>query len=73
MVAAAATALPEVVGSAGVLVDPDDADSWAEVIDGLLVDEGLRTRLADAGLRHVEAYRPDAAATRLVDVWREVA
>ena len=32
-VAADATALPEVVGDAGVLVDPDDVDGWTAAID----------------------------------------
>ena len=36
----------EVVGGAGLLVDPDDADAWADAVGAVLDDAGLREQLA---------------------------
>src|SRR5690606_28092703 len=66
LVAAAATALPEVVGDAGVLVDPDDVDGWARAILALLDDAGERARLADAGRRRAAGLSWAANAERLL-------
>lgn len=41
--------LPEVVGDAGVLFDPEDVGAMAAAIDRLLTDGALRERLAIAG------------------------
>jgi glycosyltransferase involved in cell wall biosynthesis len=70
VVAADATALPEVVGDAAVLVNPDDPDAWASAIDEVLIEPATRERLNEAGQRRVEHYAPGAAAARLLDVWR---
>jgi alpha-1,3-rhamnosyl/mannosyltransferase len=49
LVAAQATALPEVVGDAGILVEPHDAPAWATAIARLLDDPTERARLAERG------------------------
>ena len=43
------TALPEVVGDAGVLVDPSRPDAFAAAIAALLEDEGRRGELEKKG------------------------
>jgi glycosyltransferase involved in cell wall biosynthesis len=73
VVAAAATALPEVVGDAALLVDPDDPGAWAEAIGALLDDRRRRERLVAAGRDRAEEYSPAAAAARLLDAWRSIA
>ncbi|MEO7429463.1 MAG: glycosyltransferase family 1 protein [Acidimicrobiales bacterium] len=69
LVAAASTALPEVVGDAGRLVDPDDVGGWADAIAGLLDDTGERRRLADAGRRRALRYTWGANAAALAAVY----
>ena len=71
VVAADATALPEVVGDAGVLVDPDDVGAWTTAISALLDDPLERVRLGAAGRERCAArwsWRANAAA--LADVYR---
>lgn len=70
VVAAAATALPEVVGDAGVVVDPDDADAWAEAISELIEDGSMRDRLAAAGRTRAARYTWSANATALAGLYR---
>lgn len=70
LVAAATTALPEVVGDAGVLVDPDDPGAWAAAIVHLLDRPDERRRLAEMGLRQAQRYSWAANATALADLYR---
>jgi glycosyltransferase involved in cell wall biosynthesis len=41
--------LPEVVGEAGLLLDPDDETAWAEVMARVLLDAELRAEMAADG------------------------
>lgn len=69
VVAADVTALPEVVGDAGVLIDPDDVDGWATAIADLLDDEAERVRLAAAGRERARRYTWSANARALADAY----
>jgi glycosyltransferase involved in cell wall biosynthesis len=46
VVAADATSLPEIVGTAGVLVTPGDDRAWGDAVLSLLRDEPRRRELA---------------------------
>lgn len=50
VIASNATSLPEVVGAAGVLLDPDDAGGLAQAMRRVSQDEGLRAALSAASL-----------------------
>jgi glycosyltransferase involved in cell wall biosynthesis len=50
------TSLPEVVGDAGVTVDPFDVRSIAEAIEKLIKDSALRRELSVKGLRRAETF-----------------
>lgn len=73
VIAADATALREVVGSAGVLVDPDDVTAWASALDGALSTVDYRTSRAEAGLLVARRYSDETIAASLVAVYREAA
>jgi glycosyltransferase involved in cell wall biosynthesis len=48
------TALPEIVGDAGLLADAEDPESLAQAMTRLLRDEALRRKLGEAGRARVE-------------------
>jgi alpha-1,3-rhamnosyl/mannosyltransferase len=73
VVAADATALPEVVGGAGLLVDPDDVEGWAAAMIRLLEDGDLRTRLVTAGRERVRSHTPQETARRMVAAYCQAA
>jgi glycosyltransferase involved in cell wall biosynthesis len=73
VVAADATALPEVVGEAGLLVDPDDVDGWAAAMIQLIEDDELRDRLVTAGRERVRFLTPQETARRMVAAYRRAA
>ncbi len=62
VVASRATSLPEVVGDAGVLVDPEAVDDWAAALGRVVGDEAERARLRDAGLERAAGFTWFASA-----------
>lgn len=73
VVAADVGSLPEVVGDAGVLVDPDDVDAWVEALDRVVGDAALRLDLAERGRRRSKAFTVEASAAALVTAYRVAA
>jgi glycosyltransferase involved in cell wall biosynthesis len=58
-------ALPEVVGEAGILVDPTEPQAWAEAIGRLAQDDVWADERGAAGLERARAFRWDDAADAL--------
>ncbi len=56
-------ALPEVIGDAGLLVDPDDRDAFRAAIRRVLDDPALRQDLARRGVERSRRFNWDASAT----------
>ncbi|MCX7621314.1 MAG: glycosyltransferase family 4 protein [Acidimicrobiales bacterium] len=71
VIAADSTALPEVVGDAGLLVPERDMTAWTETMLRLLDDRELRDRLRKAGLERALSYSWTASADRLLVVYRK--
>ncbi len=73
LVASRASSVPEVVGEAALLVDPESVPEIAEAIERLLSDEELSRRLREDGPRRAAGYSWDTAARSTMQVYREVA
>ncbi len=56
VVAANTSSLPEVVGEAGMLVDPLDVEGLAEAMRRVLNDETLRQEMRERGLRRAQDF-----------------
>jgi glycosyltransferase involved in cell wall biosynthesis len=56
VVASAASSVPEVVGDAGLLVDPLDVSAWTKALAQALTDEELRMTLTRRGHARVRAF-----------------
>lgn len=72
VVAADTTALPEVVGDAGVLVAPDDLDAWARELLALIDDDAHHAAYVARGLERAAAFSAVASAEALLAAYREV-
>jgi len=71
-VATTGGALPEVVGEAGRLVPPGDADALATAMDELLESPGVRERLGDRARERVtRTFDWDRTARQTVDTYRQ--
>ena len=70
VIAARATALPEVAGDAGMLVEPGDVAAWSTAMRTLLEDPALRETIAAAGIERVGFLTEGATATASVQAYR---
>jgi len=66
------TALPELIGDAGLLFDPRDVNDIADKTALLWTDQHLRERLARQALERSQQYSPNRTGQALVDVYRSV-
>jgi glycosyltransferase involved in cell wall biosynthesis len=70
VVASTRGALPEVVGDAGMLVDPADEGGLAAAIDRVLADPAVRRQYAAAGVARAATFSWSDSASRLLDAYR---
>jgi glycosyltransferase involved in cell wall biosynthesis len=66
------SALPEVVGDAGVLVDPYDTDAIAQALAEVLENTGLREELSRRGLERARRFTWPQVAEQTVRVYKEI-
>lgn len=66
------TSLPEVVGDAGLLVNPFDTQALAQALARLIDDESLRATLGDRGLRRAAQFNWRDNARQTLAVYEQV-
>jgi glycosyltransferase involved in cell wall biosynthesis len=62
------TSLPEVVGSAAVLIDPEDVESMAASIGRVASSDSLRAEMRARGLERAQRFKWDTAATETWEI-----
>ena len=72
VVASNRSSLPEVVGEAGVLVDPTDTAAMADAMQRVLEDERLQSRLSKAGPEQARPFTWRRMAEETLGVYRAV-
>ena len=73
VVVSSVSSLPEVVGKAGLQVDPTSTEALADALGSLLGDESLRQDLARRGRLRARAFSWDDVALRTSRIYDEVA
>jgi glycosyltransferase involved in cell wall biosynthesis len=66
------SSLPEVMGDAALLVNPENVFEIAREIKHLLYDIALRKELRERGLHQVSKYSWKKSAQRVLDIYRKV-
>lgn len=64
------SSLPEIVGDAGLLVDPEDVEGLADTLIRLLSDEKLRRRLGQLGIQRAATFSWERTARETLAVYR---
>jgi glycosyltransferase involved in cell wall biosynthesis len=64
--------LPEVIGPAGALFDPENAEEMASVMEDLLRSSSRREQLRQSGLERVKRYSWSAAAQQTLSLFEEM-
>jgi len=67
-----AGATPETVGDAGLLVEPGDAEGFAEAMEQAAFDDGVRGRLIPAGHAQAAKFTWQRAAGATLELYRRV-
>lgn len=70
VVTANTSSLPEVVGQAGLTVDPLDVEELAEAMRQVLDDEALRQEMRERGLQRAKGFSWTKTAQETVQVYR---
>jgi glycosyltransferase involved in cell wall biosynthesis len=72
VVAYRSSSLPEVVGDAGIMVEPGDKEALAQAILNIISKEGLRNELIEKGLKRARQFSWEATARATLRVYQEV-
>lgn len=72
IIASNTTSIPEIVGDAGILLDPNNCDAFASAIEKLLTSSDLQTDLAQKGIRQSRKFDWRETAKKTLDVYNEV-
>ncbi len=70
VIASDASSLPEVVGEAGMLVNPLDVEALAEAMGHVLSDEALRRGMSERGLKRARRFSWRKMAHETVQLYR---
>jgi glycosyltransferase involved in cell wall biosynthesis len=66
------SSLPEVVGDAGILIDPNDVDAWAVALHRVLTDDELHAELSTKGSKRAALFSWERTARETLNVYRKV-
>jgi len=64
------SSLPEVVGDAGIMIDPRDVTSIAGAMKMVLVNENLRKEMSLKGIMQAEKFSWEKAATETMELYK---
>jgi glycosyltransferase involved in cell wall biosynthesis len=72
VIATRVSAIPEVVGEAGLLVDPSRSEELSQAMLRLIREPGLRDHLREAGLARARQFSWEASARKTLEVFDAV-
>jgi glycosyltransferase involved in cell wall biosynthesis len=73
VVASNRSAVPEVVGDAAILVDPEDVRQMGAALSRVAVDAELRRDLSERGARRLDSFRWEATIEQTAALFERVA
>lgn len=73
VVASNTSSLPEVIGDAGVMLDPYDHIAFAQAINRFFTEAGLRQTYVEKGLERARTFTWEKTALQTVEVYRKIA
>ena len=67
------SSLPEVVGNAAVLVNPENVFEIMRALHRVLMDQSLRNRMKERGYQHAAKFSWEASVRRILEAYAHVA
>ncbi|MBD3328337.1 glycosyltransferase [Candidatus Peregrinibacteria bacterium] len=72
VVASNISAMPEVIGEAGLIVDPKNAYKLSDAISSIIENEHVREMLIERGLRQVEKFSWTDSAQKILNIFMQL-
>jgi glycosyltransferase involved in cell wall biosynthesis len=72
VIASRAASMPEVIGDAGILLDPLDVQAWTDAIIKVVNDEHLREGMRHAGRARASTFTWERTARATLAVYQRV-
>jgi glycosyltransferase involved in cell wall biosynthesis len=72
VVASNTSALPEVVGNAALMVNPENVFEISRALQRVLTDQCLRDRMKLAGIEQAQRFSWDASVLRMLEIYKQV-
>ncbi len=72
VLASSSGSLPEVVGDAGILLDPHDVDAWASQLEQVLLDDQEAEKLRETGPKQAATFSWQRAACQTWELYEAV-
>jgi len=72
VVASNTSALPEVVGNAALMVNPENVFEISRALLRVLTDQALRERMKAAGIEQSQRFSWDASVRRMLELYEQV-
>ncbi|MEW9124908.1 MAG: glycosyltransferase family 1 protein, partial [Thermotaleaceae bacterium] len=66
------SSLPEVVGNAGIYINPYDVENIAQGIYSLLINQELRRDLENKGIEQAKSFSWNRTVKQIIDVYKEI-
>ncbi|HCD37424.1 MAG TPA: glycosyltransferase family 1 protein, partial [Candidatus Omnitrophica bacterium] len=71
-IASNVTSLPEIIGDAGVLVNPTDVENWAGAISRLLTDKELRESMRQRSLEQAKSFTWEKTVRETLGIYNKL-
>ncbi len=72
VIASNASSLPEIIGDAGITIEPNDGDAWAEAMRTVLTDESQWQAMRARGLAQAQKFSWERTAQETLKVYAHV-
>jgi glycosyltransferase involved in cell wall biosynthesis len=66
------SSLPETVGNAAILIDPNNTEALAYEMERVLANKTMRSKLIKKGLLHVRSHTWEKAAKKMIQVFDDI-
>jgi len=64
------SSLPEVIGDAGVLIDPLDVDLWSKEIKNIIFNKDIKENLINLGLKRIKSFPKNSCVNQILDIYK---
>lgn len=71
-IASNTSSLPEIVGEAGILIDPSEIKAWSNALGKLILDKKMQSKLREKGPKQAKNFSWEKCAKETLEVYEEV-